>query len=227
MTDITSLNEDERDLLAAEYVLGVLLSSERAAVDQAMATDTKLRRNVGIWSDRFFPLMAAVPAVAPPTYLFTRLQTAIGPEANDKYTTRKGLGWVAIAAAMILAAFLLWPQVPTETQIATLSGTGAQSPINVALGHEHGEILFDPILPVMVDRDYELWLVEPGSPPRSLGLLSRAGTGALGIAADALRDLTAPNALAISVEPIGGSPTGQPTGPVILSGPITVTGTRG
>jgi anti-sigma-K factor RskA len=29
--------------------------------------------------------------------------------------------------------------------------------------------------------------------------------------------------LAISVEPKGGSPTGQPTGPVILSGKITLT----
>jgi anti-sigma-K factor RskA len=29
--------------------------------------------------------------------------------------------------------------------------------------------------------------------------------------------------LAVSVEPVGGSPTGQPTGPVILTGKLTAT----
>jgi anti-sigma-K factor RskA len=38
--------------------------------------------------------------------------------------------------------------------------------------------------------------------------------------ADRTRELVAGATLAISVEPIGGSPTGQPTGPVILTGKL-------
>ncbi len=40
------------------------------------------------------------------------------------------------------------------------------------------------------------------------------------VPADARSAMTAGGAIAVSVEPIGGSPTGAPTGPVILTGKV-------
>ncbi|MEX2320328.1 MAG: anti-sigma factor, partial [Saccharospirillum sp.] len=60
------------------------------------------------------------------------------------------------------------------------------------------------------ERDYELWLVAAdGRAPVSLGLLPEAGQRQL--ARNALFDEVEVSALAVSREPEGGSPTGQPT----------------
>jgi anti-sigma-K factor RskA len=52
-------------------------------------------------------------------------------------------------------------------------------------------------------------LIEPGRPVR------------LEVPRDLVARITADTALAVSMEPPGGSPTGQPTGPVIASGKLT------
>ena len=58
-----------------------------------------------------------------------------------------------------------------------------------------------------------------GGKPRSLGVVSPQNRMNLKLVAAADQALGDVPALAISVEPPGGSPTGQPTGPVLYSGP--------
>jgi anti-sigma-K factor RskA len=70
------------------------------------------------------------------------------------------------------------------------------------------------------DKSLELWALPPGAPPRSLGVLADGGRVRLRLAAPVDQTLSAIPALAISLEPRGGSPTGQPTGPVLYSGAI-------
>ena len=67
----------------------------------------------------------------------------------------------------------------------------------------------------------ELWLIPADGKPRPLGLLSADRSVTIAVPAD-LAALTIRNAvLAVSLEPPGGSPTGQPTGPVIAQGKLT------
>ena len=68
----------------------------------------------------------------------------------------------------------------------------------------------------------ELWLIVPGKDPRALGVFEadEAG-GACHPGAAHGRRHHAGSALAVSLEPPGGSPTGQPTGPVIAVGKLT------
>lgn len=70
------------------------------------------------------------------------------------------------------------------------------------------------------DRSYELWLVSDRFPaPRSLGVI---GDTEFTRAALSSYDQDTINAatFAVSVEPVGGSPTGAPTGPVVFSGKL-------
>jgi anti-sigma-K factor RskA len=69
---------------------------------------------------------------------------------------------------------------------------------------------------LQADRALELWAVPPSGAPRSLGLI--AGNAATVVRRDKLLDGTA--ALAVSLEPSGGSPTGAPTGPVLYVGKL-------
>ena len=70
-------------------------------------------------------------------------------------------------------------------------------------------------------RAIELWLILPDQRPRSLGLIQPGQPIRLTIPPDLAGRLTPDAALAVSLEPPGGSPTGQPTGPVIASGKLT------
>jgi anti-sigma-K factor RskA len=70
-------------------------------------------------------------------------------------------------------------------------------------------------------KSYELWLVSSKYPaPRSLGVVGSseftAPTALANYPADTVNDAT----YAISLEPEGGSPTGQVTGPVLWSGKL-------
>jgi anti-sigma-K factor RskA len=89
----------------------------------------------------------------------------------------------------------------------------------MAMMNAKGEIAIASAAPLTIaaDRSLELWELPAGETrPRSLGVLPAAGTR-LVRAADA-GPLTQ---LMISLEPRGGSPTGQPTGPVLYAGTLT------
>jgi anti-sigma-K factor RskA len=70
-------------------------------------------------------------------------------------------------------------------------------------------------------RVLELWLIAPGGKPRSLGLIEAGRAIHINLPADLIGHVAADTTLAVSLEPPGGSPTGQPTGPVIANGKLT------
>ena len=70
-------------------------------------------------------------------------------------------------------------------------------------------------------RAPELWLIPAGQKPISVGMIMPDKPTTLVLDAALLSQLGPTAALAVSVKPIGGSPTGQPTGPVIAKGAIS------
>lgn len=76
--------------------------------------------------------------------------------------------------------------------------------------------------PLPEGKAYELWLLPQGQAPISMGLAPTQGEATLR-PPPKLADLIEPGvALAISLEPSGGSPTGLPTGPVLYQGKVVV-----
>ena len=103
---------------------------------------------------------------------------------------------------------------PGPQKIAVLSPMTGGSPVLVATAERNGALRLRPIASISVPegKDLELWALPQGeTKPRSLGVLPASGRR---VAAD-----LAPNTqLLVSLEPKGGSPTGQPTGPVLYGG---------
>jgi anti-sigma-K factor RskA len=68
----------------------------------------------------------------------------------------------------------------------------------------------------------EVWLVSPDGTRRSLGVFpsERPGTTTALVLAHATAEALAKAALAVSLEPKSGSTTGQPSGPVLFTGPL-------
>jgi anti-sigma-K factor RskA len=146
---------------------------------------------------------------------------------------RPGRRILAIAAALVLIAGAvgagvaisrLSDRADTAEDLAALVARpdavtfkleGADHPgINVVFSPEEGRaaLLADGLERVPDDRTYELWAIRGGSPDK-VALFNADPDGALRTTIDT--DLGEPDALAVTVEPAGGSPA--PTTDIILS----------
>jgi anti-sigma-K factor RskA len=225
---------DHIELTAAEYVLGVLGAEEHAAARDRAASEPAFAHHVQAWERRVTPLILQVPEVAPPASVWPRIAAGLPVAAGE--TLRSGrpwdslLLWRGLAAAATVAAAALVVVVSTPRPAPT--PVPAQAPTMVMasakLATEQGQALFvvtyeansrKMVVSPMTSggapgHSHELWLIPAEGAPVSLGLMP----------ADAPASMTVPegvapnSALAISVEPEGGSPTGLPTGPVIAQG---------
>ena len=213
-----------RERLAAEYALGTLRGRARERLRRWLRDDAELAREVAAWEGRLAPMAEAIPPVAPPPRLWQGIENRL-ENARKPFSFWKTLGLIAsgAAAALLAVAVLLPPQRAgiSPSYIAVLSDPKTNHPVLVATA-ERGEMVLrvntlDPAIHV-AGRSLELWALPRGAQPRSLGLVSdqKAMLRLAAVADQALGDVPT---LAVSLEPQGGSPTGQPTGPVLYTGP--------
>ena len=221
---------DRANALAAEYVLGTLRGRARERFERLARTDRALTDAVRTWEERLLPLAEQLPPIAPPVRVWAAILARIrgAPAARASLWSSLGL-WRALASAslatvVVLAAVLLKsaPEVPQGALVVVLAGTDAK-PVLVASADRLGRYLsVKPVARVELaaDRTLELWMLPDGANPRSLGLISATGVARVELPAPADEALRNIPALAVSLEPRGGSPTGLPTGPVLYSGPV-------
>lgn len=67
---------------------------------------------------------------------------------------------------------------------------------------------------------FELWMIKGDNPPVSLGVVDGGGNSSAPVAAALQSAFAEGVTLAVSVEPVGGSTTGAPTGPVVAMGAV-------
>lgn len=134
---------------------------------------------------------------------------------------------VAGAAAVGYFAYREWsaPQ-PEALLMATLTPPEGEALYVAALDTERRAVVVTPtrVLPAD-DRARELWIIPADGAPRSAGLLGATDQpSAVALEGELYRLAQTGVTLAVSLEPPGGSPTGQPTGPVIASGALVQVG---
>jgi anti-sigma-K factor RskA len=235
---MSDLPEDD-DLLAAEYVLGVLEADEAASVEALAAREEAVVISIEQWQRRLAPLALAVAPVPPPDSLWPRVAAAIGgfPQAAEEppraavaaFPRRSAWNSLALwraatAAAVALAAvfagiaFIQRP-APGPQLAAALAPINAPGPVFLAEAQPDGSILVRPLTSVSVEsgKDLELWALPQGATRVvSLGVLP-----AIGRTVRPSQFAQAATQLLVSLEPQGGSPSGQPTGPVLFAGRLT------
>lgn len=77
--------EPPRDVLAGEYVLGLLSAEERLAAEQRIATDGQFAQAVLQWQELLAPLLEEIVAQTPPDQVGTRT-----PGAGLRYALARG-----------------------------------------------------------------------------------------------------------------------------------------
>lgn len=228
------------DIRCAEYVLGVLDGTERWQFEQAMQRDPQLATSVANWQNYLMPLNDDIVDIEPPSYVWVRVQKDLGLALANRPRPRAGFwnnlrGWrwigigSSIAAVALAVLLVLPPRAPTVTEtghdgyrIASLIREGGTAGWTAIVDVEHARMLVAPAgnIPFVANRSTELWLIAPGGQPASLGLIAADRPTVVAISKATLASLDAHAVLAVSLEPRGGSPTGQPTGPVLAQGAI-------
>jgi anti-sigma-K factor RskA len=218
-----------REALAAEYVLGTLQGPARRRFERLMAARPEWRREVELWSTRLAALAAGVPSREPPRSVWAAIQSRVRPRERVRTPLR---WWKALAAASTLAAIVLAialvavPEQVLPPHTAVLKDADARAGWLVSFSRRPGEPaeirVAAEAVQAIAGRAFELWVLPgAGAAPISLGLLPDRGEARLPVRTEIAALLTPGAALAVSVEPPGGSPTGQPTGPVTYQGKLT------
>jgi len=237
MSEAPELSEAEA--FAAEHALGVLNSAERRQAEQRMATDPAFAALVDAWRERLAPMGQRLADVAPPADLWQRVLRAL--PANDNSAAVRGLrfwrgataGAMTLAAASIAVAVSLGLRPPVQIQppppgqlldASLVSQSGAPVPLFVAAYDPTRKALIVTSL-VTAQNDpshvHELWVIPADGKPRPLGILQPGKTVAMPMPEKYLPSLAAGSALAVSLEPPGGSPKiDTPTGPITAVGKL-------
>ena len=222
------------DALAQQYAAGTLRGAARRRYEALLPGHPQLRAALLQWQARLMPLTVAITPQAPPARVWTRIEQRLWPAAAaapqpwwQRLSLWRGVSALAGSASLGLALMLALPGPAQPPVVVVLQGTGgATSGVGgfiASVSADGRALVTRPLLPVNVEsnRVLELWSVPPDGAPRSLGLIAADGATVIDrrrLPATLLKGGTA--ALAVSVEPAGGSPTGVPTGPVIYAGKL-------
>lgn len=232
--------DDDSELRYAEYVLGVLDADTRASVEREIASSGAAAAAVELWRRRLLPLAEEIAPQDPPPHLWPRIRSALQLDApgvargrethprlrdNLRFWHWLTLGAGAVAAACVVAMILIVGQTtapPATYMASTLAQKDGHVGWTATMDIGKARVIVVPAAPqaLAAGRAPELWLIAKGGKPIAVGMISTLRPVTLSLGPALLGRVSDTAVLAVSVEPPGGSPTGQPTGPVIATGPI-------
>ena len=224
----------EPDTAAAELALGVLDGAERAAALRRLVAEPDFAREVEQWRNHFALLFAGVAESPAPEGVWPKVEQEIGPRGVVAIPTqREGNMWkpaalAASIAALVMTAVVFRPveappvqQAPSAPMIAAMALTDKSASHPAIYDADAGMVKMPGPMPIPEGRSAQLWAIEGEHAPMPLGTFRETAPGMFVAEAKMGAVVRAGTTLAISIEPMGGSPTGAPTGPVIASGMLT------
>lgn len=226
--------DSRRDqVIAGEYVLGVLSADDRRKVEARIVLDGAFAAMVNHWQSNLSSFDEAYEPITPPPQVLVAVErrlfaeqarpaVAVGGVWNSLALWRM-LTLASVAGLVTVATFatgILTPVSQTKPLVAELTGD-ASTTINLLAQYDagNGALKITPVAAKQAEaKSLELWLIEGDNPAKSLGILPQTGEGEIIIPPELRSKFGAGVTLAVSVEPFGGSPTGKATGPVVAVG---------
>ncbi len=238
------MSSEDRQDLAAEYVLGTLSAARRREVAERLPFDAELRAAVQDWEERLLPLTALAEPVEPTAQLWLRIERSLGPvpllAGASRSSVRparaapsitnwwhnlqlwRGLAGAGFAAAAIMAGVLVTKPgaSPASPQyMVVLVAPQDKAPGWVVQASDAKRLSLIPLAntPVPAEKSLQFWTKgESWSGPVSLGLVKPGQ--AIQIPLDKLPPLQANQLFELTLEPVEGSPIDRPTGPIQFIG---------
>lgn len=219
----------ELDALCGEYLLGTLRGGARRRFERALRDEPLVSQRLAYWQRAFAVRYSDRVAVAPAARTWQRLERTLDlARYRRPWYHRLALwqGWAAAATAALVLAVAVQVLRPAPTielaRIAQLGAKGGAATVTALLSKDGRVLELRSTRAILAGprQSYELWLLPAeGAAPISLAVLGQLDAR-FELPPAQVGRLRQGAMLAVSVEPAGGSPTGAPTGPVILVGEI-------
>ena len=238
---------DNRDLLAAELVLGLLTGDNLSAALRLRLADRQFAVMVEQWEAHLAPLLDGIPAEQVPDQIWPAIEARLNHVdslASAVHTLDDSLmlrmkRWrvaaitgCAIAASLALALLVrpspmvvtnnpLQQQAAAPQLIAQLKGEEEGVTVSTRYDKERGQlnVTIEGIEPG--GGVPVLWVVPSDGKPRALGILPTDRAGSLAIEPDYSGFIYAGSVLAMTIEDPKSAPFKAPTTPIIASGKIS------
>lgn len=221
------LSRDAAEALAAEYVLGTLRGRARTRFARIASRDPVAAEAMRRWELAFADLAQRVPGVEPPESVWRNIEARIAPART--FATApfwRPFALITGGVASVLIAFFLWVSIapPAQPVFQAMLYDTEKTPRMMVSMYEPDELRVKLMKPWkdMPGKGLELWVIPLQGQPRSLGMVAKDAPETMMHIAGSDPRVQGAKMLAISMEPMGGSPTGLPTGPVLCSGPIAM-----
>lgn len=225
------LNPKLKDALAAEYALGTLRGGARRRFQKLMLQYPSLRETTWLWEQQLSALNESLIPIEPDDKVWASIKHQLmfdSPESvvpikvnspkvvmiNSKLNRAwKSVTALATAATIFMAVALFDTQnsaITLPQQVAVMQSEQASTLWLIEINENTIDVVATRKLIPVADKDFELWIVVKGVVnPISLGLLPKSGK--LSLPKHAQFDAMDIVALAVSLEPLNGSPNGLPT----------------
>tara|TARA_R110002072_G_scaffold136610_2_gene279127 strand:- start:1310 stop:2029 length:720 start_codon:yes stop_codon:yes gene_type:complete len=232
------MNMDKDDLarLADEYVLGLLEPRDAEAVETEMQTNMELATAVGRSQDRFLPLDLTASSETLREGFADQVKQSLAPEGASGTgapkvvpltAARKKSSWLsrqvfwpaaaAAAIGIVIGSYLPFNKPDPVVVAVLLDANGVAQAIVEDYGNSTAQIRFVSDVDVPADKTLQLWtLPSPETGPVSLGVLP--GVRPAVVDGPDLPQPKPQQLYEVTLEPLGGSPTGKPTGPILGKG---------
>lgn len=227
--------------LAERYVLGTMPWRARRRFDRIVDEHDIAMREVYRIEASLLPRIWSLPPVSPSQLVWPRIFRDISSGKGSSRDASRS-AWPAVASALgiaLLVSVAGWwqsaqqpPDTIVETVVETVTEIQPLEPAVAVINGADGRALWVALVyedlsradievttapEAVADNDYELWILDAGGVPASMGLLPQTGKAVLNLDANAVTALRTGNTLAVSLEPLGGSREAGPTGPVLFT----------
>ena len=222
-------DQEDIDALAAEYVLGTLSASERTTVSARRQRERDLDAAINAWEMRLVPLVDTIPPVTPSPGLLAGIEARIAGAADSTVIDlqRRVVRWrrltvaVSAVAACMAVAFGLreFMRAPQPVSYVGVFQKDDASPAFLLTVDLETRVLSIRVVAAErpADKTYQLWIAseQSGGVPQSLGLIEDPTQVTRAVLTSYDPAIVQRATFGVSLEPMGGSPTGRPTGPAL------------
>lgn len=223
-----------QSLLAAEYILGSLRGAASRRFERLLQSEPGLREAVEYWQERLNPLAESTPPIKPDKRVWATIQnrirygTAAAPQKSSAIWSNlnfwRGFSLASIALVIGFTLGNLNKQPPSVYETVAVLHDSAAKPMLVASMENESRSLILEVLSQPENMEsgkvMQVWCVpKGGGKPMPIGILE-SDQNRFELSLDQIQTLHESLELSISIEPEGGSPTDEPTGPVMYRGTI-------
>jgi anti-sigma-K factor RskA len=216
------------DSLAAEYVLGTLRGPARRRFEKWRARTPLVDERCRFWEENLMQLAKGLRPIRPPAHVWQGIRARLN---LSRGSPRRGPArtWAIAASVLLVAglsALLYWRSTEPGklSEVATIATPAGSQLWEVDVYRTSGRLVMHTgqLPPHAADRDFELWALPAGGKPVSLGVMPYSGTTQRTLTAAQQQALANSAQVAITVEQVGGSRTGQPTTTPVFVVPLRV-----